>query len=502
MQQTPTWVLRSIRILVIAAWFSLALGILGSATTADTAIPLVGTAAALSGIFVVALTFVPRHYLTRGGVNLEILVVSGALLTIASLTLTGRADSAYLLMALLPTLLAAIIRGHRMGLTTAFLSAGLLTAVIIATDGLPGFVASAGTVALFPLMGLVVAQIRNILVEIEARATSLEEASAQAEVELARLGQANDLLRRLTDVYGDGSTNPIEVGRAALEAIVDAKPGSFATATLFDNQGPVVVARAGSDAPNLIRAQIPLGDGETTSGVVSIGTPEPLTGTERRDIDRLLRPVAVSFANTVLLQDIAAAAVKEERLRLARELHDEVGPALAALGLSLDAAQMQTLDQALTESIGYVREGLGSVIDDLRGIIADLRAEEAGSLTNQLNSTVSRLEPPPEVRLEIREQRAPRGNAMRQILAVVTESVRNAYRHADAKLIQIVGTVDRNRVEIEIKDDGRGFDPDHLPDGHYGIMGMRERADRIGATVDIASDGGGTTVRLLWKEQR
>lgn len=502
MDQAPHWALRAIRIVVIASWFALGLGIIGSATTPGAMTPIVGAAAATSGVFAVALTFIPKRHMIRGGLNLEFLVVSGAVFTAASLTLTGRSDSPYLLMALLPTLLASIMRGHRMGLTTAFLSAGLLTSVVISADGFGGVTAAAGTIALFPLMALVVAQIRSILVDIERRASTLEAASVEAEAEMARLGQANELLRRLTDVYGDGRANPIEVGRAALEAIIDAKPGSYATATMFDSQGPVVVARVGTDSPNHVRSQIPLGDGTTTSGVVSIGSSQALTPTEKRDIDRLLRPVAVSFANTMLLQDIAGAAVREERLRLARELHDEVGPALAALGLSLDAAQMQTKDDALIESLGYTREGLGTVIEDIRGIISDLRAESTGSIVSGLQGSIGQLEPPPTIKLDIHERRPPRGAAMRQLMAIVMEATRNAYRHAQADSITISGHVDRARVDIEVADDGSGFDPGHLPTGHYGIMGMRERADRIGATIDIRSDNGGTIVALSWKEQR
>ena len=53
-----------------------------------------------------------------------------------------------------------------------------------------------------------------------------------------------------------------------------------------------------------------------------------------------------------------------------------------------------------------------------------------------------------------------------------------------------------------MRDNGKGFDAARLPEGHYGVMGMRERADRIGATVEIQSDGSGTTVSVVWKEKR
>lgn len=487
-----------IRIIRIAAWVSLAVGALAS--TEDSAGSLVVAATLLGGTFVVAATVVKVETLAPARPPLEIFSLAGAILTVMAASLTGGLDSPFVLLALMPGLLAAMVGGFRIGLTTSMLSGGLIAAVSASQLGIQALVASAGVIALFPLMALLVGQIRSLLIEAEKRATSLELATAEAEGEVLRLGQANELLHRLTDLYGEGNTNPVDVGRAAIQAIIEAHPRSFATATLFDAEGPVVVARVGTDSSELVRAQIPLGDGDTTLGVVSIGSPEPLTTQERHDIDRLLRPVAVSFANALLLQEIAGTAVKEERLRLARELHDEVGPALAALALSLDGTVLQVKDRQVTEEIEDIRGRLGTVVEDLRGIISDLRAEDAPSITNALTAALANLESPPDIKVEVHERRPPRAAASRHILPIVTEAVRNAHHHADATQVTISGMVDRSYVDVRVTDNGAGFDPLQLPDGHYGIMGMRERADRIGASVSIHSDARGTELHLLWKE--
>jgi signal transduction histidine kinase len=498
MLSTPSWLTRAIRIVVVAAWVALALGILGSATL-RTAYELLIAAAIASGAFAAALTYAPRRWVTQGDLHFDLLVTAGALTTASSAALTGGLGSPYLLMALTPTLLAAIAGGFRMGLTTALLSAGLLAGVATATGGVDQLASSAGTIALFPLLGLVVAQIRLLLVDSEKRAAALQQESVETEARLLRMERANELLKRLADLYSDTHSNPVEVGRSALEAIVEAYPGTFATATLFDTQGPVVVARLGTDAPDLSRIQIPLRTDGATSGVVSLGSPSTLGPEALVDIQRLLRPVAVAFANASLLQGIAQEAVEQERLRLARELHDEVGPALAAVGLSLDAA---TLHQGSgeTANIRQIRERLGEVVDDLRTIIADLRAESYGSFLAGLKSALAEVSP--EVAIDIEERRPPRTTAGRQVIAILTESVRNALRHADATHIWIDGLVDRSLITVAVHDDGKGFDLSQLPDGHYGIMGIRERADRIGASVQFESSAAGTTVYVEWKERR
>jgi signal transduction histidine kinase len=502
MNNESPWLRQALRIVIAAEWGALALGTIAAVTTANVAGALVLAAVALGAVFVGVSTFVPADALLERGLALDILVVAGAVLTIASATLNGGLARPFLLLALTPTLLASVTGGTRMGVTTSLLSSGLLTGVTVVALDIPAVAEEAGAIALFPLLALLVGQIRNLLVESEQRAATLEAASVRNEAEMARLSQANDLLRRLTDVYADGGANPVEVGRSTLEAIVDAHPGAFATATLFDAAGPVVIARMGTDSPDLQRSQIPLGDGETTTGVVSIGTPRRLTPEEKADIDRMLRPVAVSFANTMLLQDIAGAAVKEERLRLARELHDEVGPALAALGLSLDLVSMHTVSPEVTEGVADVRTSLGTIVDDIRSIIADLRAESTGSLTAHLHALAGTLQAPPRVLIDLDERRPPRAAVARQIEAIVTESIRNAYRHADANTVTVRGAVDRGSVEVEIGDDGSGFIPESVPEGHYGLMGMRERADRIGAKIELVSGSEGTTVRLSWKDTR
>lgn len=488
-----------VSVIRIASWIALILGAVSSINVFDG--ELVIAAVACGGIFVTATSFLRVETFERAGIPLYVISLMGAVLTVAAVTLTGNLASPFLLLAMMPSLFAAMVGGYRIGLTTAFLSAALIAGVAASSQGWTVLLSAAGTLGLFPLVALVVAQIRSLLTEAEERVKSLAQTTEAVEAELALLGHANQLLRRLTDLYGEGNTNPIDVGRRVIEAIVDAHPGSFATATLFDTQGPVVVARGGTDSPRLHRSQFPLGDGGITSGVVSIATPEPLTPDTRSEIERLLRPVAVSFANALLLQQIAGEAVREERFRLARELHDEVGPALAALGLALDSIKYQR-QESDGEEILRVREGLQDVVTDLRGIIADLRADRDGSMSQAITSAVSGYRPPPTVEVDIHETRSPYGATERQIVAVVTEAVRNAYRHGDAASIRVKGSIDRNSVELEITDDGRGFDPGNLPHGHYGVMGMRERAERIGASLDLRSDGSGTSVRLTWKDDR
>jgi signal transduction histidine kinase len=499
--EIPSRISRGVRIIRVASWASLLIGVVASTGAADSR--LVAAAVLLGGAFVVPASTVRIESLAPPGLKMEIFSLSGAVLTIAATALTGGVNSPFVLLAMMPSLLAAMVGGARVGLTTSLLSGGLLTAVSASEIGFDAVIASSsGVIGLFPLMALLVAQIRSLLLEAEERASTLEKVTADAEARLLRLEQANEMLRRLTDLYGEGTTNPVDVGRSAIEAMVESYPGSFATATLFDASGPVVVARAGSDAADLVKTQIPLGYGPTTSGVVSIGTPKPMTPDDLEDIQRLLQPVGVSFANAVLMQEIAGEAIREERLRLARELHDEIGPALSAVAISLDAVAMQIREQEPKEQVADIRMGLGSVVDDLRAIIADLRAEESGAMLAALRSGIADLAPPPEVHIAIHERRPPRVAAGRQILAIVTEAVRNAHRHAGAQAISVEGTVDRSEVAVTIRDDGSGFDPNQLPEGHYGIMGMRERADRIGAAMEILSDAKGTLVRINWKEGR
>jgi signal transduction histidine kinase len=107
---------------------------------------------------------------------------------------------------------------------------------------------------------------------------------------------------------------------------------------------------------------------------------------------------------------------------------------------------------------------------------------------------------PPELSIQLRQRRSPVAAASRQLLAIVVEAARNAYRHSGADLIEITGLVDRHSAEITVADNGTGFEPSVLPDGHYGIMGMKERADRIGATVRIDSSQAGTKVHVAWRD--
>jgi signal transduction histidine kinase len=80
------------------------------------------------------------------------------------------------------------------------------------------------------------------------------------------------------------------------------------------------------------------------------------------------------------------------------------------------------------------------------------------------------------------------------------EAFNNIARHASASRVTIQIEYDAGAVELHIRDDGQGFDPEHTPSGHYGLSMMRERAEAVGMILSVASrPGHGTDINIRWK---
>ncbi len=220
---------------------------------------------------------------------------------------------------------------------------------------------------------------------------------------------------------------------------------------------------------------------------------------EREQTVELLRPLALGFSNVLLLQDITRNAIKEERVRLARELHDEIGPSLASLGLALDVAMVQGVeDPTLAGNLERLRSDVSMLVEEVRATVADLRSTGAESLSQVVLKAAARAVNGTDVVVDLRENRPPRPAIAGDVAAIVTEAIRNALIHSGSEKVRVEGDVDFERGWVQVSDSGRGFDIEAVPTGHYGLMGMRERAGRMEAQLQCESGPGGTTVRLSW----
>ncbi|MBA4065593.1 MAG: hypothetical protein C0501_18140 [Isosphaera sp.] len=197
-----------------------------------------------------------------------------------------------------------------------------------------------------------------------------------------------------------------------------------------------------------------------------------------------------------------STASEQQRERISRELHDEMGQLLAGLGLGLKALEGKSTDpdavrrlQALADRIGREAHRIAlelrpTALDDL-GLAAALRnyAEEWAGRTGvavdlRLPDAADRF--PPEV-----ETAAYR---------IVQEALTNVVKHAAATRVSVVVERRPGQLTAIVEDDGRGFEPDALgeprrPGDPLGLAGMRERAALVGGSVEVeSSPGKGTTV--------
>ncbi len=201
-------------------------------------------------------------------------------------------------------------------------------------------------------------------------------------------------------------------------------------------------------------------------------------------------------------------AQEEERGRLARELHDETVQTLIALGHKAQMVQRSLQrDQGQAEArISELRDMIGEAIEEVRRFSLALHPhylEELG-----LVSALEALTKEANAKFEVRGTPARlQSESELALYRIAQEGLNNAVHHAQAKQIEMRLCFERESVKLEIRDDGRGFIVPHsFSDftriGHFGLIGMRERAQLVNAKLAIESaPGQGTHVFLTINKQ-
>jgi signal transduction histidine kinase len=201
-----------------------------------------------------------------------------------------------------------------------------------------------------------------------------------------------------------------------------------------------------------------------------------------------------------------------ERTRIARELHDTLLQSFQGLMLRFQVAHdelparpaeaRKTLENALDEAAQAITEGRDAVqglrsstveTNDLAQAIGSLGEELAGdeSNPNRLECSVEVEGTPRDVNPILQDE----------IYRIAAEALRNAFRHAQARRIEVAIAYSDRQVRLRVRDDGKGIDSEVLEEqgraGHWGLAGMRERAELIGGHLEIWSQQeSGTQVEL------
>jgi signal transduction histidine kinase len=236
-------------------------------------------------------------------------------------------------------------------------------------------------------------------------------------------------------------------------------------------------------------------------------------GTERRQFSAeevaLLASIAdqigVAVDNARLYQQAERLAVVEERQRLARELHDSVTQSLYSATLLTEVARRAAAACDIEEAQGVLDE-LGAItqqaLKEMRLLVYELRPPtlEQKGLVGALQQRIDAVEGRAgiQARLLVEGEIEPEPYVEEALYRIGQEALNNALKHASADAVTVrIGASD-NLIEMQVADDGRGFDPASTDErGGMGLTTMRERAERVGGTFTVlSSPGKGTMVKV------
>jgi signal transduction histidine kinase len=219
-----------------------------------------------------------------------------------------------------------------------------------------------------------------------------------------------------------------------------------------------------------------------------------------------MHQLALALQSERIADAVKSRAVAEERNRVARDIHDTLAQALALIVMQLQRAEsklgpawasasepLETVRQLAVEGLAEAKRSVGmlrppvtprglakavhEVADVVRGYFRGALAVRVTGVSHATERTVEE-----------------------ELFAILREALTNAAKHSHASRIDVeVGYPDERSVRVAVTDNGVGFDPDQPRNGHYGLIGMSERAERIGAALTLASEpGAGTEIVAVW----
>ena len=236
-----------------------------------------------------------------------------------------------------------------------------------------------------------------------------------------------------------------------------------------------------------------------------------LSSAERSLLEALTTHLAAAMENLRLSALEREAAVAQERNFLARELHDSIAQSLAFLKLQVQLlrdAQAKGDSSLIEQAVGEIDAGVRESYGDVRALLLHFRTRaNAEDIEPALRTTLRKFEHQSGISAELSMQGhgvsiAP--DLQLQVLHVVQEALSNARKHSDAKCVWL-DVQQQPQWRFEVRDDGHGFAQDDpmLDETHVGLQIMAERAQRIGAVLEVISTPShGTSVILTLPKDR
>ncbi len=215
-------------------------------------------------------------------------------------------------------------------------------------------------------------------------------------------------------------------------------------------------------------------------------------------------PVALAVDNARWFGRLRSMGADEERGRIARDLHDRIGQSMAFLAFEVDRIIKQNNDgKDIGEPLDQLQHNVREVIREIRDTLSDLRTDvsDKKGLEDTISEFAARVAERSGLVIDVEIDAPDRLPIMqeRELWRIAQEAIVNVERHADATHAKVRWISDGENGVLEISDDGRGFTIGESGRvDSYGLVGMRERASSIGASMEVAtSAGGGTLIRCL-----
>ena len=468
--------------------------------------------------------------------KVAVTIVIELTLTIVAAGATGGLESPFILTPLTGLLLAGYVFGRRASVGTAVAGVVAVLATIVIQGAKPGDQRAASQIAVvFLLCGALGAFTRNLVAEIEEqRIAAIDQATQMATANellvslhaLAQtlpasfdLGEVVASIRQRLKALLECSVLVVLVrDDAASGWRVELAEGVRMGTRLSDEELPRPLRRAiASTSPVIVEDRLVESTEEGFAALARSGlytalrtrgvlvglvalehVPPQSYREEHADLlNNLSSVLALSIDNARWFGRIRTIGAEAERARIARELHDRVAQSLAYVTFELE--RLQTMPGDKQEALGALHDVVRDIVRELRETIYQLRAnvsEESDLVTVAADYLVRFAE-----RTGIRVVWTPASDARlpyrveQELWRILQEAIANVERHARAQEAVVSWEVRGDMARLMIADNGRGFDPAEVSGDHYGLVGMRERADAIGARLWVDSrPGGGTRI--------